>query len=67
MKAIALNDIDPNNVFPADWLHRLEKYDLLSELVVLICKNRHIKEYAPLVDHIVACIEAEQGDLERCL
>jgi hypothetical protein len=63
LSCLANNGLDEDGLFAADWFHRLEKYDLLSELVTLICKNRKLKEYQPLVDHIEACIEAEQAEM----
>jgi hypothetical protein len=62
MAALAHNDQDPDGVWPQDWFHDLERYDLLSELVLIICKNRHISAYTPLVQRIEACIEAQQGE-----
>ena len=65
MAALASYSPDMNGVWPHEWLRRLEPHDLLGELVLAICKRRHLKEYKPLVQLLEACIEAEQGEISR--
>jgi hypothetical protein len=62
LACLATNGIDEDGIFAHEWLRMIERHDL-CELVVLICKHRKDQSFAPLVDFLTACIEAEQADL----
>jgi hypothetical protein len=63
LACLATNGIDEDGIFAHEWLRMLERYDL-AELVVLICKHRKNPAFVPLVDFLIACIEAEQGEFK---
>ena len=62
LACLATNGIDEDGIFATEWLRMIERHDL-SVLISLICKHRKDSLFAPLVDFLIACIEAEQADL----